>query len=52
MWGAAQGLLPALKVAPPAWQSEPAEVAIDAFHHLVYAVATGLAYDALERRSA
>ncbi len=51
VWGTAQALLPALKVAPPAWKSEPAEVAVDVFHHVVYAVATGLAYAALEQRS-
>jgi hypothetical protein len=51
VWGAAQGMLPALKVAPPAWKSEATEVASDVFHHLVYAVATGLAYAALEQRS-
>jgi hypothetical protein len=45
VWGAAQVTLPALEVAPPAlfWGTE--EIAIDAFHHTVYAVATGLAYE-------
>jgi hypothetical protein len=45
VWGSAQVTLPALEVAPPAvfWGAE--EVAIDAFHHTVYAVATGLAYE-------
>jgi hypothetical protein len=45
VWGSAQVTLPALEVAPPAifWGVE--EVAIDAFHHTVYAVATGLAYE-------
>jgi hypothetical protein len=44
VWGTAQVTLPALDVAPPAvfWPKE--EIAIDAFHHTVYAVATGLAY--------
>jgi hypothetical protein len=51
VWGSAQAMLPALKVAPPAWESESAEVALDVFHHLVYVVATGLAYAALEQRS-
>ncbi len=41
-------MLPALDVAPPASEMEPVELAIDACHHLVYAVATGLAYRALE----
>ena len=45
VWGSAQVTLPALEVAPPAifWGAE--EVAIDAFHHAVYAAATGIAYE-------
>ena len=45
VYGAAQVTLPALDVAPPSvfWGKE--EVAIDAFHHLVYAAATGVAYE-------
>jgi len=45
IYGAAQVTLPALEVAPPAvfWAKE--EIAIDAFHHLVYATATGFAYE-------
>lgn len=47
IWGSAQVMLPAMDVAPPSifWGKE--EVAIDAFHHTVYAVATGLAYQLL-----
>jgi hypothetical protein len=51
IWGSAQAMLPALAVAPPPWESEPKEIAIDAFHHAVYAVATGVAFAALERSS-
>jgi hypothetical protein len=45
IYGAAQVTLPALEIAPPVvfWPKE--EIAIDAFHHLVYATATGLAYE-------
>ena len=45
VWGNAAVTLPALEVAPPLvfWGRE--EVAIDVFHHTVYAVATGLAYE-------
>jgi hypothetical protein len=48
VWGSAQVTLPALEIAPPAvfWGVE--EVAIDAFHHAVYTLATGLAYEALD----
>jgi len=52
IWGGAQVMLPALDVAPPLWESEPKEIAIDAFHHLVYVGATGIAFNALERSSA
>ena len=50
VWGSAQVTLPALDVAPPSifWGKE--EVAIDAFHHTVYALATGLAYELLSSR--
>jgi hypothetical protein len=50
VWGSAQVTLPALEIAPPAifWGAE--EVAIDAFHHTVYAVATGLAYELIAAR--
>jgi hypothetical protein len=45
IWGSAAVTLPALEIAPPFvfWRKE--EVAIDLFHHTVYAVATGLAYE-------
>jgi hypothetical protein len=45
IYGAAQMTLPALEIAPPSifWGTE--EIAIDAFHHAVYATATGVAYE-------
>jgi hypothetical protein len=51
VWGSAQVTLPALDVAPPAifWPKE--EIAIDVFHHTVYALATGLAYQLLSSRN-
>jgi hypothetical protein len=50
IYGAAQVTLPALEVAPPAifWPKE--EIAIDAFHHAVYATATGMAYELISGR--
>jgi hypothetical protein len=51
VWGSAQVTLPALDVAPPAIFWGPSEVAIDAFHHTVYALATGLAYELLTSRN-
>jgi len=51
VWGSELAMLPALGVAPPPWESEPKEVAIDAVHHAVYAIATGLAFAALQASS-
>jgi hypothetical protein len=50
IYGAAQVTLPALDIAPPAifWPKE--EIAIDAFHHAVYAAAAGGAFALLEAR--
>ena len=47
IWGGSLVMLPALDVSPPASEMEPTELAIDAVHHLVYVVATALAYRAL-----
>jgi hypothetical protein len=45
VYGSAQVTLPALEIVPPVvfWPKE--EIAIDAFHHTVYAAATGIAYE-------
>jgi hypothetical protein len=51
IYGAAQVTLPALEIAPPAIFWPKQEIAIDAFHHAVYAAATGLAYQLIERRN-
>ncbi len=48
VWGSAQVTLPALEVAPPFVFWGRKEVAIDVFHHAVYAAATGLAYELLD----
>jgi hypothetical protein len=47
VWGQEVVMLPTLDVAPPInfWGKE--EIAIDVFHHVVYATATGIAYDVL-----
>jgi len=48
VWGSAQVMLPALEITPPSifWGAE--EVAVDAFHHAVYAIATSIAYGLLD----
>jgi hypothetical protein len=50
LWASEQVMLPALEVAPPVTMWGGKEVAIDAWHHLVYATATSAAYEALDRR--
>jgi hypothetical protein len=49
LWGSEQVMLPALAVAPPVTMWGREEVAIDGFHHAVYALSTGLAYELLGR---
>ena len=51
VWGSAPVMLPALDVAPPPWESDPKEIAIDALHHAVYAAFTALAFAALQRNA-
>jgi hypothetical protein len=50
VWGSEQVMLPALGVAPPITMWGREEAAIDGFHHAVYAVATGVAYELLLTR--
>ena len=49
VWGSAAVTLPALEVAPPFVFWGRKEVAIDLWHHAVYATATGLAYRLVDR---
>jgi len=51
VWGAEQVMLPKLGVAPPASEWGAEEVAIDLWHHIVYALGTAVAYEWLERRA-
>ncbi len=52
VWGTGLVMLPALEVAPPVKEWGATELAVDAWHHLVYATATTLAYGFLTRRCA
>lgn len=52
VWGSEQVMLPVLEVSPPLWKFGAKEAAIDAFHHLVYAAATGIAYSLLDHAEA
>jgi hypothetical protein len=51
VWGSAQVTLPALEIAPPSIFWGAKEIAIDAFHHAVYATATGAAHELIARRA-
>jgi hypothetical protein len=46
--GSEQVMLPTLDVAPPVTMWGADEIAIDAWHHIVYAVAAGLSYNLLD----
>jgi hypothetical protein len=50
VWGSAAVTLPALEVAPPFVFWGRKEVAIDLWHHAVYATATGVAYRLIDGR--
>jgi hypothetical protein len=50
VWGSAQVTLPALEVAPPIVFWPKKEIAIDLWHHAVYAAATGIAYKLIDGR--
>lgn len=51
VWGSAAAMLPALRIAPPPTEWSLEEIVTDAWHHLVYALAAGAAYEALDRSS-
>lgn len=48
IWGTEMMMLPAIGVAPPVKDWGKKEIAKDGLHHLVYAVAAGLVYDAID----
>ncbi|HSK90924.1 MAG TPA: hypothetical protein VK875_06400 [Euzebyales bacterium] len=48
VWGGEQVMLPKLGVTPPATEWGGEEVAIDLWHHVVYAVGVAVAYELLE----
>jgi hypothetical protein len=50
VWGTELVMLPSLGIGvPPAYKWGTKEVGIDAFHHLVYAAATSVAYELIDR---
>lgn len=51
VWGTSLIMLPKNDASKPVTDQEPKDIAIDALHHAVYAVAAGLVYDALDAGS-
>jgi hypothetical protein len=45
VWGAGLVMLPSMKLTPPPQRWGAVELAIDGWHHVVYAAAAGLVYD-------
>ena len=48
IWGTAITIEPKLELAPPVTQWKPKDIAIDIFHHAVYAIVTGFVFDAID----
>lgn len=48
VWGISMIMLPKFKAAPPVSEEDPKAIAIDGFHHAVYAITAGIVYDALD----
>jgi hypothetical protein len=48
IWGTELVMLPQYDVAPPVNEQDPKSLGVDALHHAVYAVVSGLVYDALD----
>ena len=51
IWGTANVMLPTLDVAPPATEEDAKTISIDGLHHAIYAVAVGLAFDAIAKKT-
>ncbi|WP_183560355.1 hypothetical protein [Mucilaginibacter sp. SP1R1] len=48
IWGTSMIMLPEFNAAPPIYKEDAKTIAIDGFHHAVYAVTAGIVYDALD----
>ena len=48
IWGTAITIEPKLDIAPAVTQWDPKDIAIDILHHAVYAIVTGLVFDAID----
>ena len=50
VWGGSLLMLPALRVAPPIIKEKPKAIATDIIHHIIYAVAAGCVFDAINKK--
>ena len=48
IWGTAITIEPKLDIAPPVTQWKSKDIAIDIFHHAVYAIVAGIVFDAMD----
>lgn len=48
IWGTAITIEPKLEIAPPVTEWKTKDIVIDIFHHAVYAIVTGLVFDAID----
>jgi len=51
IWGSSMIMLPKFNAAPPVYKEDAKAIAIDGFHHAVYALTAGFVYDALDAGS-
>jgi hypothetical protein len=51
IWGTSMVMLPHYKASKPVDVREPQEIAIDGFHHIIYAATATLVYDAIDAGS-
>jgi hypothetical protein len=48
IWGTAVTIEPKLDIAPPVTQWKPKDIAVDIFHHAVYAIVAGIVFDTID----
>lgn len=51
VWGTSLIMLPMHKAAKPITKQKPQDIAVDAFHHAVYAITAGVVYDVIDAGS-
>ena len=51
IWGASMLMLPKFNAAPPVYKEDAKTIAIDGFHHAIYALTATVVYDALDAGS-